>query len=113
MMELRKAAISATLWFLAVSLLFIAVDSGRFITTHNAISGELFCSWLLKEIWIASVMAIIIPIPHVLIALLFKGKRNFISVFEIANAWYRWVFGLYGIAWAVILQAFGPHLAYL
>lgn len=112
-MELRKAAISATLWFLAILLLFIAVDSGRFIATHNPISGELFSTWLLKETWIASVMAVIIPIPHVLIALLFKGKRNIISFFEIASAWYRWVFGLYGIAWAFILQAFGPHLAYL
>ncbi len=111
-MDIRKAAVKSIIWFAAFVLLFMAIEGGRLIASDASISDKLFLSSLLRMAWVFSLVAVIIPVPHILFSLIFEERRNLVSALGIASAWHKWIVLVYGIGWAFLLTFLRP-LAYL
>ncbi len=99
-MEIRTAAKVAFFWYAALTILIIFLmayghgDPSPRVYLHG---DERDNWWYPPKIIVVLLFTAVIPIPHVLISLLFESKRSLLSVFSIVKRWYQSLIALFAL----------------
>lgn len=83
------------IWYvLGVAAVFVLMAFGVTSENHTYYNASDTSHWWSPvKLIFAAIFALVIPLPHALIALAFKSKRNLASVLRIFRGWYKFLLG--------------------
>jgi hypothetical protein len=100
------------IWYLiGVSVVFWLVALGVTSETPSPYYNETDTTpwWSPVNLFFSAIFALMIPLPHTLIATAFRSKRNWDSVLAIFRGWYKFTLGLFLIGMVVGLFTSRTH----